>query len=130
MRASADFDQSLYIAPCSIRMEIAPRMVSTLHVVSSTFNSASSMYSQVEDNSANTPIPSTNRSDFDEGSNTELTIEDLLVEYRKELKIQRWKMEEAFMAHYDLTSQGLVLRDTESFVFKISKVMTELEITV
>jgi hypothetical protein len=39
-------------------------------------------------------------------------------------------MEEAFMAHYDLTSQGLVLRDTESFVFKISKVMTELEITV
>jgi hypothetical protein len=48
-------------------------------------------------------------SDFDKGSDTELTIEDLPVEYHQELEVQRRKMEEAFMARYDLTSQGLVL---------------------
>jgi hypothetical protein len=41
MRASADFDQSLYTAPYSIRMEIAPNMVSSPPVVSSVFHSAS-----------------------------------------------------------------------------------------
>jgi hypothetical protein len=32
------------------------------------------------------------------------------------------------MAHYDVTSQGLVLRDTESFAFDIYKAMCEVEI--
>jgi hypothetical protein len=34
------------------------------------------------------------------------------------------------MAHYDVTNQGLVLRDTELFAFDIYKVMAEKEITV
>jgi hypothetical protein len=34
------------------------------------------------------------------------------------------------MACYNITSQGLVLRDTESFVFDIYKVMYEVEIIV
>jgi hypothetical protein len=33
------------------------------------------------------------------------------------------------MARYDVTSYGLVLQDTESFVFDIYKVMSEVEIT-
>jgi hypothetical protein len=41
-----------------------------------------------------------------------MTIEDLPVEYRRKLKAINLKMEEAFMAHYDVTNQGLVLRDT------------------
>jgi hypothetical protein len=45
MRASTDFDQSLYAAPDLIRMEIAPNMVSSPPVVSSTFHSASPIYS-------------------------------------------------------------------------------------
>jgi uncharacterized membrane protein YGL010W len=59
MRALTDFGQSLYIAPYSIRMEIAPNMVSAPHVVSSMFHSISSVYSQVEENSANTHVPGT-----------------------------------------------------------------------
>jgi hypothetical protein len=39
------------------------------------------------------------------------------------------KIEEAFMALYDVTSQGLVLRDTEPFAFNIYKAMAEEEIT-
>jgi hypothetical protein len=39
------------------------------------------------------------------------------------------KMEEAFMASYDVTNQGLVLRDTKLFAFDIYKVMTEEKIT-
>jgi hypothetical protein len=65
--------------------------------VSSTFHSASPIYNWVEENSANGPTPGTNRSNFDKGSDTELTIEDLPVEYRQELKVQRWKMEKASM---------------------------------
>jgi hypothetical protein len=38
-------------------------------------------------------------------------------------------MEEAFLAHYDVTNQGLVLQDTESFAFGIYKVMSKVEIT-
>jgi hypothetical protein len=38
MKASADFDQSLYAAPDSIRMEIALNMVSSPPVASSMFN--------------------------------------------------------------------------------------------
>jgi hypothetical protein len=34
------------------------------------------------------------------------------------------------MAHYDVTSQGLVLQDTELFAFDIYKAMSEVEITV
>jgi hypothetical protein len=45
MRASADFDQSLYTAPDSIRMEIAQNMVSSPPVASNTFHSASHVYS-------------------------------------------------------------------------------------
>jgi hypothetical protein len=41
---------------------------------------------------------------MDKGSDTELTIEDLLVEYRQKLEAINLKMEEAFMAHYDVTS--------------------------
>jgi hypothetical protein len=81
MRVLADFDQSLYTTLDSIRMEIALNMISAPIVVSSMFHSASPVYSRVEENSANTPAMSTNRSDFDKGSNTELTIEDLLMEY-------------------------------------------------
>jgi hypothetical protein len=81
MRVLADFGQSLYTALDSIRMEIALNIVSAPIVVSSMFHSASPVYSRVEENSANTPTMSTNRSDFDKGSNTELTIEDLLMEY-------------------------------------------------
>jgi hypothetical protein len=80
-------------------MEIAPNMVSAPHVASSAFHSASLDYSRVEEGSANTPTPAIIRSDFDKGSNMELTIEDLPVEYE-------W---EAFMAHYDVTNKGLVL---------------------
>jgi hypothetical protein len=54
----------------------------------------------------------TNRSDIDKGSNTELTIEVLPVEYRWKFKAINLKMEEAFMTLYDVTSQGLVLWDT------------------
>jgi hypothetical protein len=43
-------------------------------------------------------------SDFDKGSDTELTIEDLAVEYQQKLEIIHLKLEEAFMTHYDVTS--------------------------
>jgi hypothetical protein len=109
MRAPTDFGQSLYTAPDSIRMETAPNMVSSPPVASSVFHSASSIYSRIEESSANTPASSTNRSDIDNGSDTELTIEDLLVEYRRKFKVISLKMEEAFMARYDVTSHGLVL---------------------
>jgi hypothetical protein len=33
------------------------------------------------------------------------------------------------MAHYDVTSQGLVLRDKKLFVFDISKVIPDVKIT-
>jgi hypothetical protein len=129
LRTLAGFDQSLYITPDSIRIEIAPNMVSAPPVVSSAFHSASPIYSRVEECSTNTPAPSTNMSHFDKGFDTELTIEDLPVEYRRELKAIHLKLEEAFMVHYDVTSQGLVLRDTVSFVFDISKVIPDVEIT-
>jgi hypothetical protein len=119
LRTSADFGQLLYTAPDSIRMEIAPNMVSAPHVASSAFHSASLDYSRVEEGSANTPTPAIIRSDFDKGSNMELTIEDLPVEYE-------W---EAFMAHYDVTNKGLVLWDTKPFFFDISKVIHNVKIT-
>jgi hypothetical protein len=109
MRALTDFSQSLYTAPDSIRMKIAPNMISSPPVASSVFHSASPVYSRVEESSANTPASSTNRSNIDKGSNTELTIEDLPVEYRRKFKAINLKMEEAFLARYDVTSQGLVL---------------------
>jgi hypothetical protein len=77
IRASANFGQSLYTAPNSIRMEIAPNMVSSPPIASSAFHLASSVYSRAEESSANTPASSTNRSDFDKGSDTEMTIEDM-----------------------------------------------------
>jgi hypothetical protein len=129
MRASADFGQSLYTALDSIRMEIAPNMVSSPPVASSVFHSASPVYSWVEESSANTPASSTNRSDIDTGSDTELTIEDLPVEYHWMFEAMNLKMEEDLMAHYDVTNQGLVLWDTESFASDIYKVMAEEEIT-
>jgi hypothetical protein len=104
MRASAGFGQLFYTTPYSIRMEIAPNMVSAAPVASSAFHLASPIYSQVEEGSVNTPAPGTNRSDFDKGSDTELTIEDLQVEYRWELEAIHLKLEEAFMARYDVTS--------------------------
>jgi hypothetical protein len=45
MRASSDFGQSLYTTPDSIRMEIAPNMVSSPPVASNTFHLASPVYS-------------------------------------------------------------------------------------
>jgi hypothetical protein len=71
MRASIDFGQSLYTAPDSIKMEIAPNMIPTSHVVSSMLHSASPVYSRVEKNSAITHAPVTNRSNSDKGSNTD-----------------------------------------------------------
>jgi hypothetical protein len=103
MRASADFGQSLYTTPDSITMEIAPNMVSAPPVASSAFHSASPVYSWVEESSGNTPASSTNRSDINKGSNTKLTIEDLLVEYRQKFEAINLKMEEAFMDRYDVT---------------------------
>jgi hypothetical protein len=97
MRASADFGQSLYTAPDSIRMEIAPNMVSSPPIASSAFHSTSPIYSRVEESSANTPVSSTNRSDINKGSDTKLTIEDLPVEYRRKFEAINLKMEEAFM---------------------------------
>jgi hypothetical protein len=85
-------------------------MVLAPPIVSSMFHSALPVYSRVEESLANTPISSTNRSDINKGS--ELTIEDMLVGYYQKLEAIRLKMEEAFMARYDVTSQGLVLRDT------------------
>jgi hypothetical protein len=90
-------------------MEIASNTISSQPIASSAFHLASS---RVEESSANTPTSSTNRSDVNKGSNTKMTIEDLPVEYRRKLKAINLKMEEAFMAHYDVTNQGLVLRDT------------------
>jgi hypothetical protein len=103
MRAPADFGQSLYTVPDSIRMEIAPNVVSSPHVASSAFHSASSVYSRIEESLANTPASSTNRSDIDKA------IEDLPVEYHRKFGAISLKMEEAFMARYNVTSQGLVL---------------------
>jgi hypothetical protein len=80
MRASTDFDQLLYTASNSIRMEITPNMVSSQPITSNMFRSTSPIYSRVEESSAYTPASSTNRSDIDKGSDTELTIEDLPVE--------------------------------------------------
>jgi hypothetical protein len=108
-RDSADFGQSLYTTPDSIRMEIAPNTVSSQPIAPSAFHSASPVYSRVEESSANTSTFSTNMSDIDKGSDTKLTIEDLPVEYRQKLEAIRQKMEEAFMARYDVTSRGLVL---------------------
>jgi hypothetical protein len=104
MRALTNFGQSLYTAPYSIRMEIAPNMVSSPPIASSAFHLASPLYSRVEESSANTPASSTNRSNINEGSDNKLTIEDLSVEYRWKFKAINLKMEEAFMAHYDVTS--------------------------
>jgi hypothetical protein len=109
MRASADFDQLLYAVPYSIRMEVAPNMVSSPPVTSSTFHSASPVYSRVEENSANTPTSSTDRSNIDKGFDTELTIENLPVEYCRKFEAINLKMEETLMARYDVTSQRLVL---------------------
>jgi hypothetical protein len=129
MRALTDFDQSLYTTPYSIRMEIAPNIVSSPPVASNAFHSATPIYSRVEESLANTLTSSTNRSNIDKGSNTELTIEDLPVEYRRKFEAINMKIEEAFMARYDVTSQGLVLQDTEPFAFDIYKVVAEEEIT-
>jgi hypothetical protein len=129
MRASADFGQLLYTAPDSIRIEIASNMVSSQPIASSAFHSASPIYNRVEESSANTPASSTKRSDIDKGSDTELTIDDLPVEYRRRLEAIHLKMEEAFMARYGITSQGLVLRDIESFAFNIYKAMPKEKIT-
>jgi hypothetical protein len=126
MRVSANFRQSLYTTPDSIGMEIAP----SPPVASSAFHSASPIYSRVEESSANTPTSSTNRPDIDKDSDTKMTIEDLLVEYRRKLEAINLKMEEAFMAHYDVTNQGLVLHDTRLFAFDIYKAMDEEEIIV
>jgi hypothetical protein len=109
MRASTNFCQSLYTAPDSIKMKIALNMVSSPPVASSVFHLASPLYGRVEESSPNTSASSTNKSDIDKGSNTKLTIEDLPVEYRQKFEAINLKMEEAFMAHYDVTSQGLVL---------------------
>jgi hypothetical protein len=68
LRTLADFDQLLYTTPDSIRIEIAPNMVSAPPVVSTAFHSASPIYSGVEECSMNTPAPSTNMSHFDKGS--------------------------------------------------------------
>jgi hypothetical protein len=109
IRDSADFDQLLYTAPDSIRIEIAPNIALAPHVASNSFHSALPVDSRVEESAANTLAPSTNGSDFNKGSDTELTIEDLLVEYYRELEPIHLKLEEAFMAYYDVTSQGLVI---------------------
>jgi hypothetical protein len=45
MRASANFDQSIYTAPDSIRIEIALNMVLSPHIASNVFHSASPVYS-------------------------------------------------------------------------------------
>jgi hypothetical protein len=45
MRSSPDFGQSLYTIPYSIRMEIAPNMVSSPPVASSVFHLTSYVYS-------------------------------------------------------------------------------------
>jgi hypothetical protein len=82
LRTLADSDQSLYTTPNLIRMEIAQNMISTPIVVSSAYHSALHVYSWVEESSTTTPAPGINRSDFDKGYDTELTIEDLSVEYR------------------------------------------------
>jgi hypothetical protein len=105
MRASTYFNQSLYPTLNSIRMEIVPNMISAPLVASSVFHSAPPVYSQGEENSANTSAPGTNMSDFDKSSDTELTLEDLLVECRQELEAQQLKLEEAFMAHYNVMSR-------------------------
>jgi hypothetical protein len=105
MRASANFGQSLYTTQDSIRMEIAP----SPPIVSSAFHLASPIYSRVEESLANTPASSTNRSDVDKGFDTKMTIEDLPIEYRWKLEVINLKMEEAFMARYDVTNHGLVL---------------------
>jgi hypothetical protein len=73
-------------------------------VESSAFYSASPVYSRIEESPANTPASSTNRSDIDKGFDTELTIEYLSVEYRQKFEAINLKMEEAFMARYDVTS--------------------------
>jgi hypothetical protein len=73
------------------------------------FHSASPVYSRVEESSANTLSSSTNWSDFNKGPDTKLTIEDLPVEYHRKLKAINLKMEKAFVAHYNVTNQGLVL---------------------
>jgi hypothetical protein len=104
MRVLADFSQSLYDVPDPIRMEIAQNMVSAPPIVSSAFHSASPIYSRVEEGSANTPASSTNMSDINKGSNIELTIEDLPVEYHQKFEAIHLKMEEAFMVRYDVTS--------------------------
>jgi hypothetical protein len=62
-------------------MKIAPNMVSAPSVASSAFHSASPIYRRVELTSTNTPAHGTNRSDFNKGTDTELSIEDLPVEY-------------------------------------------------
>jgi hypothetical protein len=110
-------------------MEIAPNTVSWQPIVSSMFHLASPVYSQVEESSANTPTSSTNRFDMDKGFDTKLTVEVLPVEYRQKFEAINLKMEEAFMACYDVTSQGLVLWDTDSFAFDIYKGMAEEGIT-
>jgi hypothetical protein len=89
MRASADFGQSIYTAPDSIRMKIAPNMASSPHVASNALYLVSLVYSRVEESSANTLGLGTNRSDFDKGYDTELEAKQL-------------KLEEAFMAHYGI----------------------------
>jgi hypothetical protein len=70
MRASVNFDQSLYTPLDLIIMEIASNMVSSQPVVSSMFHSASPIYSRVEESSANTPASITNRSNIDKGPDT------------------------------------------------------------
>jgi hypothetical protein len=118
MRASADFGQSLYTTPDSIRMEIALNMVSAPPVASSAFHSASPIYSWVEESSANGPTSSTNWSDIDKGSNTELTNEDLPVECMQELKAWHIKLEEDFMAHYDVANQGFISMGLLGFLIR------------
>jgi hypothetical protein len=48
MRALADFDQSLYTAPDSIRMKIAPNIISSPPVASSAFHSASHVITELK----------------------------------------------------------------------------------
>jgi hypothetical protein len=43
-------------------------------------------------------------SDFDKGSDTKLTLEDLPIKYCHELEAIHLKVEEAIMARYDVTS--------------------------
>jgi hypothetical protein len=122
----ADFGQSLYTTPNSIRMEIAPNMVFASPIASSAFHSASPVYSRVEESSANVPTPDINGSDFNKDDNIKPTYDSLMEEDCKVLEAYRMEVDGLFFLCDEVTWKVLVQKDEAPIVIRKAEVTPEV----